>query len=164
MERRTATRFLARPPPDIARAPLTAMGDTQSDSPCPQNLYLADHFQIQHKLARGGGELMPVDEPGEQHPCGLACAGNDQQIVILTEQHTLERGRTAPAVPQSPGGYPHPPGRGHHIAASSSQSCRDRGLDVHIHIQPQHYPACRARAATSLGCGVRWCRWCSACA
>ena len=54
----------------------------------------ADHFQIQHILAHGGGELMPVDEPDEEHRHGLACAGNGQKIVILTEQHTLERGRT----------------------------------------------------------------------
>jgi hypothetical protein len=80
---------------------------------------------------------------------------------MLTEQHTLERGHPLEQRHILQAGTPILLG-GHHIDASSSQSCRDGRLDVHIHIQPQHYPACRARAATSLGCGVWWWRWCSA--
>jgi hypothetical protein len=55
--------------------------------------HLADHLQIQRILTHGGGELTPIDEPGEEHTRGLTCPGNRQGIVVLTEQHALERGR-----------------------------------------------------------------------
>ncbi len=36
---------------------------------------------------------MPIDEPGEEHTRSLTFPGNGQEIVVLREQHALERSR-----------------------------------------------------------------------
>jgi hypothetical protein len=93
-------------------------------------------------------------QPSEAHTRGQTCPGNSQAIVMVTALHALDAIPCADSACILWVGAPICLG-GHHIDALSAQSRRDRSVDGHIHGQPPHDCACSARAATSLGCGLR---------
>ena len=50
------------------------------------------HFEIQYIFPNGGRKLVSIDEPRKEHPLALTCPRDGDEILVLTKQHTLERG------------------------------------------------------------------------
>ena len=69
--------------------------------------HLTQQFEIHHIFPNRSGELMAIDQASAENTRNVAFPSDSKEIVILTEQHALRRGRTDQAAAHLQNGGSH---------------------------------------------------------